>query len=134
LPVSAFWLPFAEVLWVHAPVRARQRLSRLKNQKEVSDHDRLTLHAKIGASEDAFNRARQTIGDRDGRNERRLAHWREMRDAMRQITLDDIHAADLPEDHRDHLLSAWEQVLQSERQAERSRVRREMEREQDRGR
>lgn len=114
--------------------RAHQRLSRLMNQKEVSDHDRLTLHAKIGASEEAFERARQTIGDRDGRNERRLAHWREMRDAMRQVTQDDIHAADLPEDHRDHLLSAWEQVLQSERQAERSRVRREMEREQDRGR
>jgi hypothetical protein len=114
--------------------RAHQRLSRLMNQKEVSDHDRLTLHAKIGASEEAFDRARQTIGDRDGRNERRLAHWREMRDAMQKITQGDIRASDVPEDHKDHLLSAWEQVLQSERQTERGRVRRQMEREQDRGR
>ncbi len=108
--------------------RAHRRLASLTNQKERHDHEGLTLQAKIGASEDAYGRAVEVVGDREARNDRRLGLWRDMRDAMRDVTDADIREADLPDDHRDYLLDAWRQVQESERKAERTQTKRQMQR------
>lgn len=108
--------------------RAHRRLTSLTNQKERHDHEGLTLQAKIGASEDAYGRAVEVVGDRETRNDRRLGLWRDMRDAMRDVTDTHIREADLPDDHRDYLLDAWRQVQKSERKADRTQTKRQMQR------
>ncbi|MEX5514957.1 relaxase/mobilization nuclease domain-containing protein [Pseudophaeobacter sp. 1A09344] len=111
--------------------RFQKNLSRLLGQKDGHDHDGLTLQAKIGASEEAFNRAREVVGPREVRNERRLELWQEMRVALSQVSERDIWEANLPEEAREHLAAAWGQVVESDRKADRTRMQREMQRETD---
>ena len=111
--------------------RTHRRLASLMNQKERHDHEGLTLQAKIGASEDAYARAIEVVGDRDTRNARRLGLWGDMRDAMRDVTDAHIREADLPEEHRDYLLDAWRQVQESERKGDRTRTKGQMQRDMD---
>lgn len=111
--------------------RTHRRLASLMNQKERHDHEGLTLQAKIGASEDAYARAIEVVGDRDTRNARRLGLWGDMRDAMRDVTDAHIREADLPEEQRDYLLDAWRQVQESERKGDRTRTKGQMQRDMD---
>lgn len=111
--------------------RIHRRLASLANQKERHDHEGLTLQAKIGASEDAYARVVEVVGDRDTRNARRLSLWGDMRDAMREITDAHIREADLPEEHRDYLHDAWRQVQESERKGDRTRTKGQMQRDMD---
>ncbi|MFV1589918.1 relaxase/mobilization nuclease domain-containing protein [Phaeobacter sp. JH20_39] len=98
--------------------RAHRKLERLRNQWEITQHDEMELHARLGASETAYNDAVVQIGERDDRRKRGLELWRERQRAVSQLTEREIWQSDLVEDEKEHLAKAWEETLDSERRRE----------------
>lgn len=95
--------------------RAHRNLERLRNQWEISQHDELELHARLGASEAEYNDAIAQIGHREQRRKRGMELWRERQSIVTQLTEEEIWRSDIAEDEKEQLARAWEETLDSER-------------------